>query len=334
MKAVAVFNNKGGVGKTTLLCNLAAYLAKRKGLKVLVVDADPQCNATQSVIKPEIVERIYSKNKDYTLWSFAQPIKSGKGYAQELKYFEPNEFGFGLVAGDPRMALMEDLLSSDWLASTGGQVRGLRTTLMFSELLNRCKNFDIVLFDMGPSLGAINRAVLLACDYFVVPASLDIFTLQAVSNISSSLRDWRKKLNIGLDNIEAGDDEISAGFEGWRLKFGGYVTQQYTFRRDAKGEKRAVKAYERILKKLPQVIGSDLLKEYEGIEPAQVKKYLLGSIPYFHSLVPLSQTSNKPIFELKGTDGVVGAHFAKVAEFEEVIGEVAHNFITRCGISA
>ncbi|HHA2819942.1 TPA: ParA family protein [Stenotrophomonas maltophilia] len=84
LKAIAVFNNKGGVGKTTLLCNLAAYLAKRKGLKVLVVDADPQCNATQSVLQPDSVEKIYSKGKDYTLWSFATPIKAGKGYAEEL----------------------------------------------------------------------------------------------------------------------------------------------------------------------------------------------------------------------------------------------------------
>jgi Mrp family chromosome partitioning ATPase len=46
-KSIAFFNNKGGVGKTTLLCNVAAYAAEEHGLKVLVIDADPQCNATQ-----------------------------------------------------------------------------------------------------------------------------------------------------------------------------------------------------------------------------------------------------------------------------------------------
>ncbi len=332
MKAIAVFNNKGGVGKTTLLCNLAAYLAKKRNLKVLVVDADPQCNATQSVLSPDVVDRVYSKAKDYTLWNFATPIKAGKGYAPDLEYFDPEDFGFGIVAGDPKMALLEDLLSSDWLASTGGQVRGLRTTLMFSELLSRCEEFDVVFFDMGPSLGAINRSVLLACDYFVVPASLDIFTLQAIKNISAALRDWRKRLDIGLSNLDIEDDEVAKNYEGWRLKFGGYVTQQYTFRRDAKGQKQAVKAYERILKKLPQVIGVNLLKDYEGLDPSIAKSYELGSIPYFHSLVPLSQTANKPIFELKGVDGVVGAHFAKVSEFEEVISEVAENLMRRCGL--
>lgn len=332
MKAIAVFNNKGGVGKTTLLCNLAAYLAKRQGYKVLVVDADPQCNATQSVLKPEVVDRIYDKGKDYTLWTFATPIKSGKGYAQELRYFEPTDFGFGLIAGDPKMSLLEDLLSADWLTSTAGQERGLRTTLMFSELLSRCGEFDIVFFDMGPSLGAINRAVLLACDYFVVPASLDIFTIQAVRNISAALQDWRKKLEIGLGNIDFDDADVGASYAGWNLKFGGYVTQQYTFRRDAHGQKQAVKAYERILKRLPQSINASILKEYEGIS-ADPLAYELGSIPYFHSLVPLSQTSNKPIFDLRSADGVVGAHFAKVAEFEEVIGEVANNIVARCGLT-
>jgi cellulose biosynthesis protein BcsQ len=331
MKAIAVFNNKGGVGKTTLLCNLAAFLAKRRGLRVLVVDADPQCNATQSILKPDLVERIYEKGKDYTLWSFSAPIKSGKGYAETLTYFESEDFGVGLVAGDPRMSLLEDLLSADWLTSTAGQERGLRTTLMFSELLRRCHEFDIVFFDMGPSLGAINRAVLLACDYFVVPASLDIFTIQAVKNISTALQDWRKKLAVGLGNIDLDGADVGANFPGWKLKFGGYVTQQYTFRRDALGQKQAVKAYERILRRLPLAIRTHVLKDYEGSN-ATAAAYELGSIPYFHSLVPLSQTSNKPIFELKGGDGVVGAHFAKVTEFEEVIGEVADNMIKRCAI--
>lgn len=334
MKAIAVFNNKGGVGKTTLLCNLASYLAKRKRFKVLVVDADPQCNATQSVLAPDVIDRIYEKGKDYTLWTFSTPIKLGKGYASELEYFDAQEFGFGIVAGDPKMSLLEDLLSADWLASTAGQVRGLRTTLMFSELLARCKDYDVVFFDMGPSLGAINRAVLLACDFFIVPASIDIFTIQAVRNISTALQDWRKKLSQGLENIDISDADIEASYRGWHLEFGGYVTQQYTFRRDSRGQKRAVKAYERILKMLPAAVKSSILESYAGQDSPVTREYQLGSIPYFHSLVPLSQTSNKPIFDLKGADGVVGAHFAKVSEFEEVISEIAVNLIKRCGLKS
>jgi cellulose biosynthesis protein BcsQ len=332
MRAIAIFNNKGGVGKTTLLCNLAAYMSLKKGLQVLVVDADPQCNATQSCLDIEKIEDIYDKNDGQTLWDFATPVKSGRGYAKNFYYYTPNSFGFDLVAGDPKMSLLEDLLSADWITSTAGQVRGLRTTLLFAELLNRCSDYDVVFFDMGPSLGAINRAVLLACDYFVVPASIDIFTIQALKNISVALQDWKKKLQSGLDNIDV-KDELGVDYEGWRLSFAGYVTQQYTFRSDASGQKRAVKAYERILKKLPQTIQTNILKSYEGIS-APAAAYQLGSIPYFHSLVPLSQTSVKPIFELRGGDGVVGAHFSKVAEFEGVIKEIADNLSERCQLGA
>lgn len=62
MKSIAFFNNKGGVGKTTLLCNVAGYLALHKNAKVLVIDADPQCNATQSLFSDETLDLIYKKN--------------------------------------------------------------------------------------------------------------------------------------------------------------------------------------------------------------------------------------------------------------------------------
>ena len=50
MKAIAMFNNKGGVGKTTVLCNLASWLSLNEHKKVLVIDADPQCNTTTYVL--------------------------------------------------------------------------------------------------------------------------------------------------------------------------------------------------------------------------------------------------------------------------------------------
>jgi cellulose biosynthesis protein BcsQ len=69
MKSIAVFTNKGGVGKTTLLCNLAAILAKH-GKKILVVDADPQTNATQYMFDDEVLEEVYDKkvSTQFTLW--------------------------------------------------------------------------------------------------------------------------------------------------------------------------------------------------------------------------------------------------------------------------
>lgn len=93
MKSVAVFNNKGGVGKTTLLCNLAAYLSLRNGIKVLVVDADPQCNATQAMFSDKIVEKLYS-SRSFTIQSIVQPLSLGKA--------TPTRFIlFGATASEP-----------------------------------------------------------------------------------------------------------------------------------------------------------------------------------------------------------------------------------------
>lgn len=125
-----------------------------------------------------------------------------------------------LVPGDPKLALKEDLISKDWQDATGGNVRGLRTTFLFSEFLRRCKAYDFVLFDVGPSLGSINRAVLLGCDYFLSPMSIDIFSLKAIKNISSALREWKRRLEHGLTQIDKSlDAEDIPNLKSFDIKF-------------------------------------------------------------------------------------------------------------------
>lgn len=160
MKSIAIFNNKGGVGKTTLLCNLAAYLSKVLNKKVLVIDADPQCNATQSMFSDITINDIYTKDS-FTIYNIIKPLAAGKGFTKELQPLHSETFGVDIIPGDPALALTEDLLATDWSQAISGNTRGLRTTFLFSNLLSKCKTYDFVIFDMGPSLGSINRAVLI-----------------------------------------------------------------------------------------------------------------------------------------------------------------------------
>lgn len=324
MKSIVFFNNKGGVGKTTLLCNLAGYLALHQDKSILVVDADPQCNATQSMFSDETLASIYEK-KSFTIDSVVKPLSLGKGFTSEFDPKESTAFGVDVLVGDPRLALMEDLLATDWGQATAGNIRGLRTTLLFRQLLEFAQGYDYVFFDVGPSLGAINRSVLLAADYFITPMSSDIFSLKALENISQSLLKWQKQYNNGLDLVDQAD-EIDVGDVDWRLQFLGYVTQQYTAKRDQGGEPRAVKAFEHLLKKVPSAISKELIIPLQP--DFSSLNYLLGTIPTLHSLIPLSQNSRRPIFALRAADGVVGAHFAKVADFKRTISGIAKGLLT------
>ncbi len=325
MKAIAVFNNKGGVGKTTLLCNVAAYLARNHDKRILIIDADPQCNATQSMFEEDEVDQLYEDPKTFTIYSVIHPLSLGKGYSDRLQPIHRENFGCDVIIGDPRLSLKEDLLARDWASAMGGEIRGLRTTFVFSELLNRCTDYDFVLFDMGPSLGSINRACLLSCDYFISPMSIDIFSLRAIENIRISIQGWRKNLAIGVSNIEEESDFPDNAQKSMGIKFAGYVTQQYTAKTTGSGEKRAVKAYEKIMRRVPKAIKENfvthLQPDYTNID------YALGSVPTLHSLIPMAQFARKPIFELKAKDGVVGAHFSKVQEAKHLFGNIATNLI-------
>ena len=319
MQSIAFFNNKGGVGKTTLLCNIAAYLALHKQKKVLVVDADPQCNATQIMLDETILNQIYSNSRSFTINSIVHPLSVGKGYSDEFHPLKISNYGVSLVPGDPKLALKEDLLSKDWQDATAGEIRGIRTSFLFVQFLERCQEYDYVLFDMGPSLGSINRAVLLACDFYLSPMSIDIFSLKAIENIAAALNSWKSKLDSGLAHIPLEDREEMPDYKSFHLKFAGYVAQQY-IQKTTEGTKRPVGAYESILKKIPLAVKKHL-------QASDKVDYEIGTIPNLYSLIPLSQTAHKPVFALKAKDGVRGAHFNKVQEAENIFNIVTDRLL-------
>jgi cellulose biosynthesis protein BcsQ len=307
-KATCFFNNKGGVGKTTLVANLAAELALNFGAKVLVVDADPQCNLTQYVFGEEEATRIYSADDPESVFSVIRPISLGRGYSSRLPIKKSETFGFDVIIGDPRLALQEDLLAGDWRDARGGGMRGIRTTFVFAELVRQAKllEYDFVFFDMGPSLGAINRAVLLAMDYFVVPMSIDIFSVWAIKNIGSTVSVWQRELATGMKLAEE-PSELAELVGSWRLRFLGYVTQQHKERTgyereaSAAGEevivRRRVQAYEDIGAVFPVEVGKNLRDFYD----AKAINPHLGDIRHLGSLAPRSQSQHVPMIAVAGT---------------------------------
>ena len=312
MKSIAFFNNKGGVGKTTLLCNVAASLALKSKKKVLVLDADPQCNASAYLLPDKMLESILMDGTHQSIDAFFEPVRRGHGYSTSIPTIVKSErFGVDVIVGDPKLSIREDLLATDWAATRNGDPRGFQTTFALRELVDRLEDYDYVLVDMGPSLGALNRSVVLAVDYFLMPLSVDIFSLMAVSNILKSFANWRGSLIGALEryNIDEGVPfQVRNKVVEWDLKFAGYVMQQYTAKKK-EGVRQAVDAFEKIIKKQNDEL--ELLCEFFDVQLADVN---LGEVPTLSSVVPLSQQAHAPIFDLGAKDGIVGSNYNRVEE--------------------
>ena len=150
-----------------------------------------------------------------------------------------------------------------------------------------------------------------------------IFSILSVENIGKTLNKWKYDFKSGCERSE--DTEVIESLTPLPdLKFAGYITQQYTAK-SKDGVRRPVLAYEKILKDIPDIIKQELIDTI-NIDSPNIN-YLLGTIPNFNSIIPMSQTAHKPAFSLSSADGVVGAHFAKVKEFKDIITLIADNLL-------
>ena len=312
-----------------MLCNTAASLSLHKNKKVLVIDVDPQCNATSYVLGDKAVERLYDREARVTVDIYLDSLARGKGYNDSLDpIIKGGRFGFDLIPGDPKLALREDFLASDWKDATGGDERGLKSSFVFKGLLSNLADYDYVFFDVGPSLGALNRSVLLSSGYFLMPMTADVFSIMAIKNIGESLRLWNKKLDRGLSDFKENRGEcfrVADTIVKFDLKFLGYVSQHYKSK-TTRGVEEPVKAYERILKKInPAIVKSLSDWTAKKLDPSKAQ---IGKVKNLHSLVPLSQSANCPVFALTGKDGVVGGHFASVRDSCSIFSDVADHIIS------
>lgn len=292
----------------------------------MVIDADPQCNTTTYVLDENQFYDVYYDPKCFTIADILPSIEDGSGYIQEFDITKSSFFGFDVIPGNPKFAACEDFLASEWKDVKSGDLRGIKSTMLFIHFLTLCQNYDYVFFDMGPSLGAINRSILLACDYFITPMSSDVFSLLALGNIGESIVTWSTVFNKGISEL---DDHKRNALRGMRqcckIKFLGYVEQQY-ITKSVGGTARAVRAYDEILKKIPNEIEEQIVKPINCNNESEID-YKIGSIPNYYSLVPMSQTAHKPIFDLTNNDGVVGAHYQKVKDFGNLIDKITYRML-------
>ncbi|EDW2259391.1 ParA family protein [Salmonella enterica] len=343
MKSVAMFNNKGGVGKTTLTCNLASFIAINYNKRVLVVDCDPQCNSTQLIMGVEGSAELYlsQENGISTIKDVLQPIEDGDSTINtDLTFLKAsdNRFGVDLLPGHPYFAIIEDRLGAAWGQLRARDRQGFRQTNWNTLLCDFLSDkYDLVMFDLGPSLGSINRSVLMGCQHFLTPLGSDVFSIIGVKNISSWLNNWIDDYNHSWTALSQGDkNDLHTRFSVLsepRIKNGfiGYTVQLYITKSYGK-ERRATKAYEAIIGDVDNEIRTSLTDFYcdELIQHPENAK--LGDIQHLYSLVPLAQKQSVPIHGLTSTDGLVGSQFSAVREFSNKIRPIAENLLRNLGI--
>lgn len=328
---VAFFNNKGGVGKTSLVYHLAWMLAGL-GKRVLACDYDPQANLTAAFLDEDAMAGLFECPPEAaaTVYSCLEPLTQvGDLRAPTLTQVTSE---LALLPGDLALAGFEDQLSGEWPNALGGSAnlyRPFRVLTAFWQLAQMGAarlGANLILIDVGPNLGAINRSALIGADFVVMPLGADLFSLQGLRNLGPTLRRWRSDWRKRIDNWPAPAFELPRG----KMEPAGYVVQQHGVYLS-----RPVKAYDRWVNRIPTEYRRSVLDEVEA--PADLRAradpHCLATLKHFRSLMPLAQEARKPIFALTAADGAIGSHAAGAREAYQQFRALALKLLERVGLA-
>jgi cellulose biosynthesis protein BcsQ len=327
MKSIGFFNNKGGVGKTTLVYHLA-WMYSDLGLSVVAADLDPQANLTSMFIDDVRLEELWPDGSHTkTVYGALQPLLEGTGDIGS-PHIEDIASSLGLLAGDLALSASEDELSSQWPDCLDRKPRAFRVLSAIWRLIEKAaqeRDSQLVLVDVGPNLGALNRAALIAAQHIVIPLAPDLYSLQGLKNLGPTLRRWRVEWSDRRARNPVDELSIPTG----DMAPVGYVVMQHAVRLD-----RPVKAYDRWMQRIPSVYRETVLDE----KPSKVTPNVsedpnsLAALKHYRSLMPLAQEARKPMFHLKAADGAIGGHAAAVQDCYREFRALARSIAQRCGI--
>jgi len=325
---IAFFNNKGGVGKTSLVYHLS-WMYADLGLRVLAADLDPQANLTAAFLEEERLEEFWPDGEhSKTVYGSIEPLLQGFGDIVAKPHAEEIDERLFLLLGDLALSRFEDELSQQWPQCLEKKERAFRVISVFWRVISRIVDeheIQIVLVDLGPNLGAINRAVLVAADYLAVPLIPDLFSIQGLKNLGPSVKDWRAGWRDRRDRNPMKKLALPKG----RMKPIGYVMMQH-----AEKMGRPMRAYERWAEKIPMVYSEQILGAKPEAHANMDDANRLGLIRHYRSLMPMAQEAHKPIFHLLPADGAIGSHQNAVFEAKENFKQLAFEIAERCEVTS
>lgn len=313
MKKIAIFNHKGGVSKTTTAFNVGWKLAK-KGKKVLLVDADSQCNLSLYSLGNEKFDTFYSSENRNNIKDALEPaFKSKPRLIDAIDCIQiPNNDNLYLLPGNLDLSECEVQLGLSFqLTDSVGALENLPGSFnyLFEKVASRY-DIEYVIIDMNPSLSSINQDLLITSDYFFVPTSPDIFSYMAIKSLSRILPNWERWAKNARLLFKDAEYPLPMNTP----KFLGYTINDYNLSRG-----KPTKAFAELMDRISTVISHDLVPnlEKEGMllsdekyvtaqklnkklksQHRELQKYCIAEISNFNKLIALSNDKSIPIFEL------------------------------------
>jgi cellulose biosynthesis protein BcsQ len=312
MPIVTLYNHKGGVSKTTTTFNLA-HLLVTQGKKVLLVDADPQCNLTELCLGKllaeldEVAEKtgIIQELPGTNILEALRPRIEGEVAAINVEAINTVNLvpGLDLIRGSVDLTAIEDDIGEAHTQRFSARTNLMRTYVAIGDMLERLaktRNYDFVFIDLGPSAGALTRSFFLACDAFFVPVAPDRFNVQAIRTLSRIVARWLEEHAQIRETYQSYSLPVRHGMP----IFCGAISQ---FFKVYKGKPKA--GFEVWIKRIPEQITTHLipvLGKYSSPKrvlcPLKPEEFIAAQIPDFGTLAPLMQEVGKSVFSITQGD--------------------------------
>jgi cellulose biosynthesis protein BcsQ len=327
MKTIAFFGLKGGVGRTTIVYNLAWMLAER-GLRVLAVDLDPQANLTALSLGEDRAMALWTQGVYGTISAALAPLLTTDTGAVDPVAVVPQPLSerLELLPGDLNLFRFEDLLGQAWndCVLDGKSYQAFNITGAFNRLIRaRERDVDVALIDLSPGLSAINRAGLLAADYVVLPLTPDPFSVLSLETIGPVLHEWR---SVWGGVMNRWDLPPILNEPRGTMEPAGYILS-----RMATMGGRPVAAHMQSMERIPAAYAGCVTHEVPP--PAGVDdSNCLARIKNYPSLAAMAQDAHKPIFLLRPGDGASGGYLKAAQDSYEEFRRLAHCVASRIGL--
>ena len=369
MKILSIFNNKGGVGKSTLGFHLGCALGEM-GKKVLMIDLDPQCNLTISGMFEEELHDIWREEDPYiedyeaavnqhgtelikrprSIHFLLKPTEDG---LNDLEQYPPvwNLYeNVDLIPGRLSLHQYENKLAERWSGlyqSDNLAIRTVTSIRRICQIYAEEHGYDYILIDTSPSLGILNKVIISTVDGFIIPARPDMFSAYGIRNIGNSLRLWQKEFETIYQLISK---DKRSRFPAKFVQFMGYTI--YNAKKQSKNlnEYDLAKAHYAYVKEMPNIIEAYIAQENIACVDNIMEPIGGSAIMHSHNTFPsVAQALKCPMWLVPDTykyykdqnpemlDSLLteepnSGHYSKYRETQEKYHTFAREFIERAEV--